>query len=111
MPNNCDMCFFSAWSNFYQIYVCNAVREKEPVLFDGEQTKSTAVVRSARADNCPLIPADDVRPVIKATWNTVKYPLYECSNCGAVYQDVGYEFNFCPNCQADMRRKTDEYLN
>lgn len=36
-------------------------------------------------------------------WITVKYPLYECSLCGAVYQDVGYGFNFCPNCGADMR--------
>ena len=47
--------------------------------------------------------AADVRSVVRARWNTVKYPLYECSNCGAVYQDVGYGFNFCPNCGADMR--------
>lgn len=56
MPTNCDKCIYSAWSNFYQIYVCNAVRKSEPVLFDGKQTKSTAVARSARADNCPLVP-------------------------------------------------------
>ena len=56
MPISCDKCIYSAWSNFYQIYVCNAVRKNEPVLFDGKQTKSTACVRSARADNCPLIP-------------------------------------------------------
>lgn len=48
----------------------------------------------------------DVRPVVRARWNTVKYPLYECSNCGAVYQDVGYGFNFCPNCGADMREES-----
>jgi len=53
------------------------------------------------------IPAADVRPVVRARWNTVKYPLYECSNCGAVYQDVGYGFNFCPNCGADMRGGQD----
>lgn len=56
MPTSCDKCIYSAWSNFYQIYVCDAVRDNEPVLFDGKQTKSTAVVRSARADNCPLFP-------------------------------------------------------
>lgn len=50
--------------------------------------------------------AADVRSVVRARWNTVKYPLYECSNCGAVYQDVGYGFNFCPNCGADMREKS-----
>lgn len=52
------------------------------------------------------IPPADVRPVVRARWNTVKYPLYECSNCGAVYQDVGYGFNFCPNCGADMREES-----
>lgn len=59
MPTSCDKCIYSAWSNFYQIYVCNAVRKNEPVLFDGKQTKSTAVARSARADNCPLRPAPE----------------------------------------------------
>lgn len=48
------------------------------------------------------IPAADVKPAVKARWNEVKYPLYECSNCGAVYQDVGYGFNYCPNCGARM---------
>lgn len=56
MPTSCDKCVYSAWSNFYQIYVCDAVRKNDPVLFDGKQTKSTAVARSARADNCPLVP-------------------------------------------------------
>lgn len=56
MPTNCDKCIYSAWSNFYQIYVCDAVGDNEPVLFDGKQTKSSAVARSARADNCPLTP-------------------------------------------------------
>lgn len=59
MPKSCDKCIYSAWSNFYQIYVCNAVRKNEPVIFDGKQTKSTAVSRSARADNCPLVPVPD----------------------------------------------------
>ena len=56
MPTNCDKCIYSSWSNFFHIYVCDAIRKTEPVLFDGKQTKSIAVVRSARADNCPLVP-------------------------------------------------------
>ena len=54
MPENCDKCIYSGWSNFYQIYVCNAVRKEEPILFDRKQVKSTAVARSGRADNCHL---------------------------------------------------------
>lgn len=56
MPRNCEKCLYSSWSNFYQIYVCNAIRHDEPVLFDKKQVKSTATVRSGRADNCPLVP-------------------------------------------------------
>ena len=55
------------------------------------------------ADLIKSIPAADVRPVVRGKWITVKHPLYECSICGAVYQDVGYGFNYCPNCGADMR--------
>ena len=54
-------------------------------------------------DAVAAIPAADVRPVMRGKWNMVKYPLYECSNCGAVFQEVGYGHNFCPNCGAYMR--------
>lgn len=66
------------------------------------------IIRGDAATAIDNIPAADVRPVVRARWNTVKYPLYECSNCGAVYQDVGYGFNFCPNCGADMRAEDGE---
>ena len=56
MPTSCRKCIYSGWSNFYQIYVCNAVRKDEPVLFDHKQIKNTAIVRGGRADNCPLVP-------------------------------------------------------
>lgn len=55
MPENCDKCIYSGWSNFYQIYVCNVVRKGNPLLFNGKQVKSTAIKRSGRAENCPLI--------------------------------------------------------
>ena len=56
MPESCDKCIYAAWSNFYKIYVCNAVRKDEPVLFNRKQVKSTCIARSGRADNCPLAP-------------------------------------------------------
>ena len=55
MPENCDKCIYSGWSNFYQIYVCDVVRKGNPLLFNGKQVKSTAIKRSGRAENCPLI--------------------------------------------------------
>ena len=56
MPINCEKCIYSAWSNFYQIYTCNAIRKNEPVIFDEKQVMSTSIVRSRRADSCPLVP-------------------------------------------------------
>ena len=56
MPDSCEKCLYSSWSNYYQIYVCNAIWKDEPVLFNGKQIKSTAIARSGRADNCPLVP-------------------------------------------------------
>ena len=53
------------------------------------------------------IPAADVRPVVRGKWITVMYHLYECSECGAAYQDVGYGFNYCPNCGARMDGEDD----
>ena len=83
MPTSCDKCVYSAWSNFYQIYVCDAVRKNDPVLFDGKQTKSTAVARSARADNCPLVPVPphgrliDLDAIPKEAWRGEKEDLVD----------------------------------
>lgn len=57
---------------------------------------------NACLNNIKSIPAAYVRPVVRGKWITVMYHLYECSECGAAYQDVGYGFNFCPNCGAMM---------
>ena len=35
------------------------------------------------------------------------YGVRRCSECGAYYQDVGYGWNYCPNCGADMRGEKD----
>lgn len=38
----------------------------------------------------------------KGRWIVGKYPLYTCSECEGTFQDVGYGFDFCPNCGARM---------
>ena len=55
MPDNCEKCIHLSWSNFYQIFTCNVIQKEEPVIFNQKQTNSTAIVRSGRADNCPMI--------------------------------------------------------
>ena len=35
------------------------------------------------------------------------YGVRRCSECEAYYQDVGYGWNYCPNCGADMRGEQD----
>ena len=30
------------------------------------------------------------------------YSVYRCSVCDSCYQDIGYGWNFCPNCGARM---------
>ncbi len=52
------------------------------------------------------IPAADVRPVVRGKWENVEPNfMAKCSNCRRYYisRDEKYEFNFCPNCGADMR--------
>lgn len=57
------------------------------------------------------IPAADVRPVVRGKWEPVVAANEDgspyqagirCSECG--HFDV-WEFNFCPNCGADMREE------
>lgn len=33
------------------------------------------------------------------------YGVYRCSLCSRAYQDVGYGFNYCPNCGAEMEEE------
>ena len=75
------------------------VIEKLTGLFQLQAETAKAIVES--------IPTADVRPVARGKWITVMYHLYECSECGAAYQDVGYGFNFCPNCGARMGGEED----
>ena len=56
------------------------------------------------------VPAADVVPVKHGRWGKAdcftvgnkRYAAYQCSVCGAMYQEVEYGFSFCPNCGARM---------
>ena len=55
--------------------------------------------------------AEDATELKKGRWvkdrlvSTIggTYGVRRCSECEAYYLDVGYGWNFCPNCGADMR--------
>ena len=57
------------------------------------------------------MPTADVREVKRGRWikdrlcttNGGTYGVRRCSICEDYYQDVGYGWNYCPNCGADMR--------
>ena len=52
------------------------------------------------------VPAEDVRPVVRGEWVPVKLGDMRCSKCGETYCVCGGllgDYNFCPNCGADMR--------
>lgn len=67
-----------------------------------------------------MIPAADVRPVVRGKWilkhdysteeieDGEKY--WECSlcGCGSDSYDTTWHTPFCPNCGADMRETNDE---
>lgn len=53
------------------------------------------------------VPTADVQHVVHGRWVEAKYPLFTCSECGAMYQENGYGYNYCPNCGADMRGNND----
>lgn len=57
-----------------------------------------------------LKPWHDAEPIRHAYWvkdrllstNGGTYGVYRCSLCEMTYQDIGYGFNYCPNCGAKM---------
>lgn len=56
------------------------------------------------------VPAADVRPVVRGRWIEKPYLLGTtnvCSVCGENYGMPHGKYNFCPNCGADMREKTN----
>ena len=59
-------------------------------------------------------PAADVRENVRGEWKVMieneTFVECKCTNCGAVeYFNHGWKkFNFCPNCGAKMKGKTDD---
>ena len=65
-------------------------------------------ITDRRSPKCPLIPAADVREVVRGEWGyrwkingDGRRPteLFPCSECG--FENTGVT-NFCPNCGAQM---------
>ena len=68
-------------------------------------------------------PTEEVKPIVYGEWIKVKkvpcYDIkgvrtlgveYKCNKCGIIHtviEDFGH-YNFCPNCSADMRKKSEE---
>ena len=70
--------------------------------------ENDALIQSVTNAFQGAIPYED-KP--KGEWKYTGIGIYECTNCGAGYEAGIYdhcnvnnaEFNFCPNCGADMR--------
>ena len=53
-------------------------------------------------DTLILTPTVDAEPIRHGHWEKVT-GYYRCSECNQAFPDIGYGFNFCPECGADMR--------
>ena len=53
-------------------------------------------------DRFNAIPSADVQPVVHGEWKWRNGG--ECSKCG--FHNDNFDYNFCPNCGADMRGGT-----
>jgi len=72
------------------------------------ETECSPRVMAYLVDQLNAIPAADVRPVVRGKWKEDwETGCSECSACGESYLWEDYdgvcEWNFCPNCGADMR--------
>lgn len=101
LPKFCRACQFAGFGGRNcELNVC---------MFTGE---SQLTLSPERMNNCPLIPAEDVRLVVHGEWGyrwkihgDGRRPteLFPCSECG--YENTSAT-NFCPNCGADMREES-----
>ena len=68
---------------------------------------------NGKLSDCPLVPAADMRPVVRGKWINPSHDSEMCSACGTMFYisalfSVGGngEPNFCPNCGADMMEES-----
>ena len=92
-------------------------REQAITVFKTFYGKSLRVVLDALREEH----AADVRPVVRGKWHSRFYDrestksydceMHVCSECGSEWSydaETGVsEFNYCPNCGADMRGESD----
>ena len=80
-------------------------RSEDGVVRDYAQEERVREAYKSFKINAPTV---DAEPVRHGHWIEAKYPLFTCSECGATYQDIGYGYNYCPNCGAKMDEVTDD---
>lgn len=92
--------------------------EQCPFLFVNELVGENVCVLCARlSEDCPLVPAADVRENVRGEWERVEgftgveafgfkettVEGWSCSICDFEIDVSEKSFNYCPNCGADMR--------
>ena len=98
-------------------------REAAYAELTGYYHHRTEVQHKALREALERIPAADVKPVVRGEWIygkeiareylageciAIDYEDIFCSVCKMRYRPYVGNFNYCPNCGADMRGKTDE---
>lgn len=92
-----------------------ALHQKKSVMVaepDGKHSVSLETV----IDYIGKYPTVDAVPVFHAEWEQLCDPYFStkiptisrCTACGKKYNLGHLDYNFCPNCGADMRKKVQE---
>lgn len=96
------------------ISACNkwrAICRAESLIFEYRKNRKDFLRWMSKADTIAAEKkAADVRPVVQGRWSEKPYLLGTtnvCSVCGENYGMPHGKYNFCPNCGADMREKTN----
>lgn len=89
--------------------------DPEPYFIEQAITAITELLSRAEAAEARAEAAEkkaaDVRPVVQGRWIEKPYLLGTtnvCSVCGENYGMPHGEYNFCPNCGADMRGGSEQ---
>lgn len=84
---------------------------REAVLAEEATIKGYSSLKFVMVDDINAIPSADVRENIHGTWEEWKGSRYLgmpiCSNCKIGFSFNAKQYNFCPNCGADMRGESD----
>ena len=88
------------------------------VADDGTEYDNIPLISKGQIDDAPTIElkrgkwieTEERKTYIGADWDAdpivpVKYRLPMCSICGKEFGTGAFDYNFCPNCGADMRER------